>query len=101
DAVAAALGGCADALLSLGGLALPDERVAALRRTGVEVVPYADTWDALGEADVFVTSQGMNSTHEAAFSRVPMLSYPFFADQPDLAERCASFGIGVPLVEEP
>ena len=54
-------------------------------------------WAILGEADVFVTHQGLNSTHEAIFNRVPMLSYPFFWDQPGLALKCAAFGITRPL----
>lgn len=101
EAVAGAIGGGAEALLSLGGTDVPDARVAALQRRGVRVVPYADTWRALGEADVFVTAHGANSTHEAIFNRVPMLSYPFFWDQPELAERSARHGLAVPLVTEP
>jgi UDP:flavonoid glycosyltransferase YjiC (YdhE family) len=30
-----------------------------------------------------------------------MLSYPFFWDQPRLAERCAALGIAIPLAEAP
>lgn len=101
ETIAVAIGREADVLISLGGLAVAEERVAALRRAGATVAEHADTWAALGEADVFVTSQGLNSTHEAIYSRVPMLSYPFFADQPVLAELCERFGVALPLVDEP
>ena len=50
-------------------------------------------------ADMFVTHNGLNSTHEAIFHRVPMISYPFFWDQPDMAEKCRKFGLAVPLAE--
>jgi UDP:flavonoid glycosyltransferase YjiC (YdhE family) len=99
--VAQALGATADVLISTGGSSIPAADVAAMRRAGAQVVPRLHTWAALGEADAFVTSQGANSTHEAVFSRVPMLSYPFFADQPELTERCARFGLALPLVDEP
>lgn len=35
----------------------------------------------------------------AIFQGVPMLSYPFFGDQPALAQRCHEFGIAIPMVE--
>ena len=70
-----------------------------LVRPNVEVVQYADQWRALGVADLFITHHGVNSTHEAVFHRVPMLSYPFFTDQPALAARCQQLGIAVPLTE--
>ena len=38
-------------------------------------------------ADAFVTHSGMNSTHEALFHKMSMVSYPIFADQPGLAAR--------------
>ena len=55
-----------------------------------------DQWAVLGETDLFVTHHGLNSTHEAIFNRVPMLSYPFFWDQPGLAAKCQAFGIARP-----
>ena len=58
-------------------------------------------WAVLGEADLFVTHHGLNSTHEAIFNRVPMLSYPFFWDQPGLAAKCQAFGIARPLSAMP
>ena len=48
---------------------------------------------------VFVTHHGLNSTHEAIYHRTPMLSYPFFGDQPYLANRCRDLGLSVPLVD--
>ncbi|WP_162916487.1 glycosyltransferase [Dongia deserti] len=87
----------ASALISLGGAAVEDGLIRRLRRPNVEVVEYTDQRAVLGEADVFLTHHGLNSTHEAIFQRVPMLSYPIFTDQPALAERCRQFGIAVPL----
>ena len=99
--VAESLGGSAELLISLGGGRAPDDRVAAMGRAGATVVPYASTWDALGDADIFVTAQGPNSSHEAIYSRVPMLSYPFHGDQPGVAAFCAEHGLAVSLVDEP
>lgn len=65
----------------------------------MEAVEYTDQWAVLGETDIFLTHHGLNSTHEAIFRRVPMLSYPIFSDQPALAQRCQEFGIAVPLTE--
>jgi len=88
----------ASALMSLGGAAVDDALLHRLRRPNVEVVDYTDQWAVLSETDVFLTHHGLNSTHEAIFHRVPMLSYPIFNDQPSLAKRCREFGIAVPLV---
>jgi len=66
-------------------------------KPNVRVVEYADQWEALRESDVFITHHGLNSTHEAVFNRVPMISYPFFGDQPALAAKCRRFGSAVPL----
>jgi UDP:flavonoid glycosyltransferase YjiC (YdhE family) len=51
----------------------------------------------LEQADVFVTHNGLNSTHEAVFHKVPMISYPLFWDHPPLAEKCQAFGLAIPL----
>jgi UDP:flavonoid glycosyltransferase YjiC (YdhE family) len=101
-----ALSGCvgkmanARALISLGGVSL-NGALTKLAEPNVKVVEYADQWAALGAADVFLTHHGMNSTHEAIIHRVPMLSYPFFWDQPGLAERCRSLGIAIPVSAMP
>src|SRR5262249_44794991 len=85
------------ALLSFGGAKVHDADLRRLQRPNVEIVPYADQWRALSVADVFLTHHGLSSTHEAVFHRVPMLSYPFFADQPALAARCQELGLAVSL----
>jgi UDP:flavonoid glycosyltransferase YjiC (YdhE family) len=84
------------ALLSLGGRDAP-EVAAKLRRRNVQIERYVDQWAVLHEATVMFTHQGLNSTHEAIFNRTPMISYPFFSDQPGLARRCEEFGVAVPL----
>lgn len=100
--VSAAISTLPDArgLISLGGGAGP-ETAARLRRPNVAVAECADQWRVLAEADAFVTHHGLSSTHEAIFNRVPMLSCPFFWDQPALAETCRRLDIAVPLSESP
>jgi MGT family glycosyltransferase len=87
-------------VISLGGSRHHRGAVSRLERPGVSVEPYLDQWRVLGEADVFVTHQGLNSTHEAVFSRVPMVSYPFLADQPGMAAKCRDLGIAVPITPQ-
>ena len=87
-------------VISLGGAEVPDETRRALEGSNVSVVSWLDQWRALSEADVFVTHQGLKSTHEAIFSRVPMASYTFFSDQPGLAARCRELGLSLALAEE-
>lgn len=89
----------AQVLISLGGAHLEEELRRRLTRPNVEFVSYVNQCAVLKEADVFITHHGMNSTHEAIFRCVPMLSYPFFADQPGLAERCREFGLAIPLAK--
>ena len=88
-------------IASLGGTEPPESAVAPIRRPGFRVERYVDQWRVLAAADVTVTHHGLNSTHEAIRHRVPMLSCPFFWDQPGLAARCREFGLAVPLTEEP
>lgn len=87
----------AHTVISLGSTKISNEALAALLRPNVSVESYVDQWRLLQEADAFVTHHGMNSTHEAIFHRVPMISYPFFWDQPALAEKCQKFGLAIPL----
>jgi MGT family glycosyltransferase len=91
----------ADVLISLGGHEIPAAAREGLLRPNVRVVDYADQWEVLEEADLFITHHGTNSTHEAIFQRVPMLSYPFFSDQPALARRCQDLGLALPLADAP
>jgi UDP:flavonoid glycosyltransferase YjiC (YdhE family) len=88
----------ASALVSLGGGG-SSKRATRLARPNVRVVSYAEQWAALRDASVYLTHQGLNSTHEAIFHGTPMISYPFFADQPGLAQRCRELGLAVPLVD--
>lgn len=85
------------AIISLGGTKLGNKALAALSRANVSVESYVDQWEILQKTDVFFTHHGMNSTHEAIFHLVPMISYPFFSDQPALAEKCQQFGLAIPL----
>jgi MGT family glycosyltransferase len=88
-----------ETVISLGGHAVDPEVRRRLIRPGIRVEHYVDQWAVLGEADLFVTHHGLNSTHEAAFLEVPMVSYPFFHDQPVLARRCQELGLAVPLAD--
>ena len=91
----------AQGLITLGGAELSDKQMRAVRQPTVTVERYADSWKALESASVFITHQGINSTHEAIFNWVPMMSYPIFWDQPALAARCESLGLSIPLAESP
>jgi UDP:flavonoid glycosyltransferase YjiC (YdhE family) len=103
NAIAAALAGMkgVKALFSLGRAAVDGSTVSGWVRPNISVESYVNQWEVLQEAGAFITHHGMNSTHEAIFHRVPMISYPFFWDQPGLAETCRKFGLAVPLVEAP
>lgn len=86
-----------EGLISLGSAALEPSERELLERDNVRVETSVNQESVLGEADIFVTHHGINSTHEAIVNRVPMLSYPFFWDQPSLAEKCQQMGLAVPL----
>lgn len=102
-AVAAAVGArpgtCG--LISLGEPEPSAEVARALAQENVSVLGHVDQRRVLRDADVFVTHQGLSSTHEAIYRLTPMISYPFFADQPGLAARCRELGLSVPLVDTP
>jgi UDP:flavonoid glycosyltransferase YjiC (YdhE family) len=102
-ATASALGHREDTSLvvALGGTAVGDAARRRLERLGAVVEDYADQWRTLAAADVLITHNGLNTTHEAIFCEVPMVSYPFFGDQPGLAARCEELGLAVPLAPRP
>lgn len=87
------------ALISLGGAGYEETVRRCLTRANVAVVDYTDQRQALRAADLFLTHHGLNSTHEAIMQGVPMLSYPIYADQPFLAERCQQLGLAIPLAK--
>lgn len=87
----------------LGVIGLGNPRIDArdaerLVRPNVRVEPYVDQVEVLRQASVYVTHHGLNSTHEAVFHEVPMISSPLFGDQPALAARCQELGLAVPLI---
>jgi UDP:flavonoid glycosyltransferase YjiC (YdhE family) len=86
-------------LISLGGHGLDAGFTESLAGKRVRVASFVDQPAVLQQADVFITHHGLNSTHESVFHRVPMVSYPFFSDQPALARKCQSLGLAVPLGE--
>jgi len=98
DAVASM--GSARALISLGGYSLHANARRRLERPNVVVADFVDQWSAIQDANVCATHHGLNSTHEMIYHRVPMISYPFFWDQPALAARCHEFGLAIPVTEE-
>lgn len=85
--------------VGLGGAHVPETARRALVARGVAVRDFADQWAELRNADVFVTHHGLGSTHEAVACAVPMLSLPFFWDQPGLARRAQELGVALPLME--
>jgi UDP:flavonoid glycosyltransferase YjiC (YdhE family) len=90
-----------EVVVGLGGHCLDAATRTALARPDIRVLEYANQWAALREADVFVTHNGLNSTHEAIFHEVPMISYPLFGDQPALARRCRDLGLATSLADGP
>jgi MGT family glycosyltransferase len=91
----------AEVLVSLGGHSIDHANRRRIERPHVRVESYVDQWGALKDADLVVTHHGLNSSHEAIFHQVPMLSYPFFGDQPAMAQCCQDLGLAVPLSETP
>lgn len=91
----------AEVLVSVGHHPLDAAERRRLERPNLRVEGWVDQWGALKDADLFVTHHGLNSTHEAIYHQVAMLSYPFFADQPALARRCQEMGLAVPLAKAP
>jgi MGT family glycosyltransferase len=85
--------------ISLGNRDLAASRRRSLERRNVAVRDYVDLRSRLAEVDALVTHHGLNSTHEAIYAEVPMVSAPFYADQPHLAARCQELGLAVALGE--
>jgi UDP:flavonoid glycosyltransferase YjiC (YdhE family) len=105
DAIAAMAGalagGRAQLVVALGRHRPDASRAGALASPHVRVEQYANQTYELARADLFVTHHGLNSTHEAIFEQVPMLSCPFFGDQPALARRCQELGLAAGLPGAP
>jgi UDP:flavonoid glycosyltransferase YjiC (YdhE family) len=98
EAVAGAGGGRPlSVTVGLGGHDPGPAVLARLRGSGAVVELFDDQRARLRSSDLFVTHHGLRSTHEAVDAGVPMLSVPFFWDQPDLARRCADLGLAVPV----
>lgn len=91
----------AEGLITLGGGHLPEEVRRDLESSSVRVVERVEQLDVLSEADAFITHNGLHSTHEAVLRGVPMLSYPLWWDQPELAKRCHELGLGLPIAKGP
>ena len=102
-AIADAVAGMPDtaAVISFGGADRPAEERQLLEKANVQVRTRVDQWAILSEADAFITHHGLNSTHEAIFHQVPMVSCPFFWDQPALAARSKAFGLAAHLSAPP
>jgi MGT family glycosyltransferase len=86
-------------VVSFGENEMSAQTLSELNLPNVSLHGFVDQWAALRHADVFITHHGLNSTHEAIFHGVPMLSCPFFADQPFLARRCQDLGIALPICD--
>lgn len=85
------------AVISLGRADIGRAARVGLQRRNVRVEDYVDQQAMLGGADLFVTHHGLNSTHEAIMHEVPLVSYPFFWDQPALARKCQELNLAIPL----
>lgn len=88
----------ATGVIGLGRVSLSSEDLASLQGPRMRVEQFADQPAELGNADIFVSHMGAGSTHEAVALGVPMLSHPFFWDQPEQAKRAAEFGVALPLM---
>lgn len=87
----------AEAIVSLCGEDVSAVPGVACER--VRVASHVDQWSVLAQATTLMTHHGLNSTHEAIWHQVPMVSLPFFHDQPGLARQCQAFGLALPLCE--
>jgi len=83
--------------IGLGGLAMDPAKIARLEKLGAKIINFADQLDELANHDIFVTHHGLSSTHEAIAQKIPMLSWPFVNDQPDLAAMSQHFGLAIAI----
>ncbi|HWV02759.1 MAG TPA: glycosyltransferase [Devosia sp.] len=89
----------ADLVVGLGGGSIPSASRDRLTALGATVEDFADQATELRRADIFITHGGASSVHEAIGASVPMLTLPFFSDQPVLSARCKALGIAFPLIK--
>lgn len=87
----------AEAIVSLCGENA--SAVPGVAHARVRVASFVDQWSVLAQATTVITHHGLNTTHEAIWHQVPMLSVPFIHDQPGLAQSCQAFGLALPLSE--
>ncbi|MGI9252964.1 MAG: nucleotide disphospho-sugar-binding domain-containing protein, partial [Thermomicrobiales bacterium] len=64
----------------------------------VIAAPYVPQLAVLGEADVFVSHGGMNSTMESLTLGVPLVIVPQLADQFQNAEQVQALGLGRAII---
>ncbi len=89
----------AELIIGLGGGHLPNGSRERLVAAGATVHDFADQPKELARSDIFITHHGSTSSHEAIAARVPMLSFPFSGDQPDVARVCQRLGFALPLID--
>jgi MGT family glycosyltransferase len=85
-----------DFTITLGGSPL---NISTNLPANVRVVSFLDQWSTLAQSDIYITHNGLNSTHEAVYLQKPMISFPLFADQHGMARRCEELGLALPLAE--
>ncbi|CEG25438.1 macrolide family glycosyltransferase [Bacillus sp. B-jedd] len=61
---------------------------------------YVSQLEVLKYAKLFISHGGMNSTHEALYSGVPLIIIPQSADQPLIASQVVNIGAGIKLQKE-
>lgn len=81
--------------VGLGGSEIGHRMCKDLSNAKIDIQLSSNQIVELEESDIFVTHNGLNSTHEAVRKRVPMLSVPFVGDQNSLARQSSNFGLGL------
>ena len=64
------------------------------------VKSYVSQLEVLKYSQLFISHGGMNSTHEALYSGVPLIIIPQSADQPIIASQVVNIGAGIKLQME-